>query len=185
MATTLSPIQQTTKKWLEKIVIGFNFCPFARRIWLQNKVLYQVCPTTDVAAILQAFIKACQELEEQDEIETTLLIVPEGLEEFETYLGVVEMAENLLEEMGYTGVYQVASFHPDYVFGGSTPQDPSNYTNRSPYPMLHLLREESIERALEHYEDPEGIPERNIALANSKTLATWKNLLAACFNPTK
>lgn len=185
MATPPSSVQQVTQKWLEKIVIGFNFCPFARRVWLQEKVAYNVCIATDVEGILGELVNSFQELEEQEDIETILLIIPQGLEDFEEYLDVLSIAESLLEELNYTGVYQLASFHPQYVFGGSTAQDPSNYTNRSPYPMLHLLREKSIEQALEHYEDPEGIPDRNIAFANSKSLATWKALLETCFTTTK
>ena len=93
------------------------------------------------------------------------------------YLDLVEMAEDLIEEEDYEGVYQVASFHPDYLFAGSDSEDPANYTNRSPYPMLHLLREESIEKALEHYSgDPDEIPERNIRFAREKGLAYMKRL---------
>jgi hypothetical protein len=181
MSNTVSDIEQATRNWLEHLVIGFNFCPFARRVWLQNKVAYRVCVSEDWEMLLQQLVAACRELDQQPDLETTLLVLPQGVDDFEAYLELLDLAEVLLENLGYTGIYQLASFHPRYVFGGSQAQDPSNYTNRSPYPMLHLLREESIERALEHYEDPEGIPARNIALANSKPLATWQALLAACY----
>lgn len=181
MATTPSAIQQSTKNWLEKIVIEFNFCPFARRVWLQEKVAYPVCESPEFEEILSALLAACQELDAKEELETTLLIVPQGLERFATYLDLLSIAEALLEEYDYTGVYQLASFHPQYRFGGTPRNDPSNYTNRSPYPMFHLLREASITEALEHYEDPEEIPERNITLANSKSTPVWEALLRACF----
>lgn len=184
MALTSSLIQQATKNWLENIVIGFNFCPFARKVWLQEQIAYPICFSEDLEEVLHSLTQLCQELEEQEAITTALLILPQGWEDFEDYLDLLSIAEQLLEELGYTGIFQLASFHPQYVFGGTTPQDPSNYTNRAPYPILHLLREESIAQALEHYENPEAIPERNIAFANSKSLETWKALLQACYpNP--
>lgn len=185
MPPTSSFIQQATKNWLANIVIGFNFCPFARRVLLQDSISYPICFSEDLEEVLQALTQVGQELEEQENIATALLILPQGWEDFEDYLDLLSIAEQLLEELGYTGVFQLASFHPKYVFGGTSPQDPSNYTNRSPYPMLHLLREESIEEALEHYDNPEEIPERNIAFANSKTLETWEKLLKACYPSSK
>ncbi len=176
---------QATKNWLEKIVIGFNFCSVARRVWLQDKVAYKVCLSREVLAIIDELAAACKELEQHPEIETTLLILPHFADSFANYLTLVEGGEYLLEKMGYTGIFQLASFHPAYIFAGTTEADPSNYTNRSPFPMLHLLREDSIERALEHYDDPEGIPERNIELANSKTKDTWQALLQACYPTTR
>lgn len=178
--STLSSIQQATQNWLKNIVIGFNFCPFARKVWLQDKVAYRVCTADSMEAMLEALVVACQELDVNTTLETTLLIFPSGLDDFGDYLELLGIAEGLLEQMEYTGIYQLASFHPNYMFGGTTANDVSNYTNRSPYPMLHLLREESIEKALEHYPNPEAIPEQNIALANQKSLATWRALLQAC-----
>jgi hypothetical protein len=174
-------IQQATQNWLENIVIGFNFCPFARKVWLQDKVAYRVCATDSMEAMLEALVAACQELDANDALETTLLIFPSGLDDFGDYLELLDIAEGLLEKMQYTGIYQLASFHPNYRFGGTAADDVSNYTNRSPYPMLHLLRESSIEKVLEHYPNPEVIPEQNIALAHQKSLTTWQALLQACY----
>jgi hypothetical protein len=95
-------------------------------------------------------------------VETTLLVLTEGLEDFDDYLDLLEIAEALLADRGYEGTFQLASFHPDYVFADAEPDDPANFTNRSPYPMWHLLREAGLERALEHHPDPEGIPARNV-----------------------
>ena len=111
--------------------------------------------------------------------------LPVHFAEFEDYLDLVELAEALSVELGYEGIYQIASFHPEYCFGGADENDPANYTNRSPYPMVHLLREDSISRALEHYADPEGIPDRNIALARTKGLKQMQLLRAACFEVLK
>jgi uncharacterized protein len=109
--------------------------------------------------------------------ETSFLILPEGFSDFLAYLDLVGLAEELLENEGFEGIYQVASFHPEYMFEGSPEDDPANYTNRSPYPMLHLLREESIEKALEHYQgDPEEIPGRNVDFAREKGIVYMKML---------
>ena len=115
-----------------------------------------------------------------ENIETTLIIFPNHFADFEDYLDLVDLVEDLSVEQGYEGVYQIASFHPEYCFAGAEEEDPANYTNRSPYPMLHLLREESITRAVEHYKDPEGIPERNMAFAKKKGLQYMQLLRAAC-----
>jgi hypothetical protein len=114
-------------------------------------------------------------------IETTLLILPNDFESFTDYLSLVAMAEKQLRKHRFEGIYQVASFHPEYCFAGEAPDDASNYTNRSPYPMLHLLREESIEKALTNFPDPESIPERNIRFAREKGTLAMKMLRDACF----
>jgi hypothetical protein len=109
-------------------------------------------------------------------IETSFLIFPRAFSKFDDYLYLLSLAESFLKKKGYEGVYQVASFHPLYLFAGSDENDPANYTNRSIYPMLHLLREESIDKALENYNDPENIPERNINFAREKGLVYMKML---------
>lgn len=119
-------------------------------------------------------------LDRAEDIETTLIIFPNHFADFEEYLDLAELAEDLSVEQDYEGVYQIASFHPDYCFAEAEANDPANYTNRSPYPMLHLLREDSITKALDHFIDPEGIPERNIAFAQEKGLKYMQMLRAAC-----
>ncbi len=119
-------------------------------------------------------------LEKDASIETTLLIHPRVLETFYDYNQFLDYAEGLLQQMELDGVYQIASFHPDYQFGGTEPNDPENYTNRSPYPILHLLREESLDRVLESTEHAEQIPLRNIELMNSMGSAKLSALLKAC-----
>jgi hypothetical protein len=121
-----------------------------------------------------------QFLDQSDDIETTLIIFPDSFAGFEDYLDLVELAEELASDQDYDGIYQVASFHPDYCFADAPQDDPANYTNRSIYPMLHLLREESLTKALENFPDPEGIPDRNIDFAREKGLKYMQLLRAAC-----
>lgn len=155
---------EETKHWLEKIVVGLNLCPFARLPFLAGWVRYVVYEGADVVRLAELLVREARYLVRSpvSEVETSLLILPDALPDFLDYLDFLEEAEWLVRENGLEGIVQVASFHPDYQFAGTAPEAPENYTNRSPYPMLHLLREESIERALERYADPEKIPERNI-----------------------
>lgn len=117
----------------------------------------------DLEELLHELVAECRRLDAEPGIATTLLIAPAGMEDFDDYLDWLELAERLLDDLGYRGIYQLASFHPDYVFDGVEAADPANATNRSPYPMLHILREAELERALASYPDPESIPERNMA----------------------
>lgn len=169
-----------TKKWIQDVVIGCNFCPFAAKEVKQGTVRYQIEEDNDIEACLNAFTMECELLDSNRDIETTILILPNGFDEFEDYLDLVDCAEQVLEENGYEGVYQVASFHPQYCFEGEEANDGSNYTNRSPYPMLHILREASVERAIEKYPDAEGIPARNIEFARKKGSAYMQMLRDAC-----
>lgn len=179
MEQTTQVIEQT-RNWIREVVIGCNFCPFAAREVKQNTIHYQVETGTALKSALEAFMRECMRLDDDEKIETTLLIFPNAFQQFEKYLDFVDMTETLLEEEGYEGVYQVASFHPDYAFAGSPADDAANYTNRSIYPMVHLLREASIEQALERYAEPEQIPERNIRFAREKGEAYMKMLRESC-----
>lgn len=171
---------ESTQKWIMDVVIGCNFCPFAAKEVKQGTVRYMVENSDDIETCLDVFAQECDMLDNNSDIETTILILPNGFDDFEDYLDLIECAEEILEENGYEGVYQVASFHPKYCFEGEDEDDAANYTNRSPYPMLHLLREESVERAIEKYPDPEGIPERNIDFARKKGSAYMQMLRDAC-----
>ena len=179
MDSTNQIISQT-KKWITDVVAGCNFCPFAARELKQNKVHYQVEPTTDLNVCVQSFLQECIRLDNDEMIETTLLIFPNAFQSFDEYLNLVSLAEKLISKKGYKGIYQVASFHPLYCFADSSADDAANYTNRSIYPMLHLLREESIEKALKLYADPEQIPVRNIRFAREKGILYMKMLRDAC-----
>jgi hypothetical protein len=153
----------STQQWLHDIVIGHNFCPFAQAPLSQDKVRFSLCEQKKNAALLETLVDECRFLDEHDSTDTSLLILSRACGDFNAYLDLVDMANALLAELGYEGVYQIASFHPQYCFDGVEIDDVSNYTNRSPYPMLHLLREDRLEAALEYVDEPELIPERNIA----------------------
>lgn len=176
-----SPIIVHTTAWIKSVVIGCNFCPFAAKALAQKSIRYVVLPETTLESSLEALVEELRFLDRSADIETTLIIFPHHFVDFEDYLDLVDLAEALSEEQGYEGVYQIASFHPNYCFSGAGDDDPANFTNRSPYPMLHLLREDSVSKAVDHYIDPEGIPERNIAFAQEKGLKHMRTLWAACF----
>ena len=181
MSSTEEVIAQT-KKWIADVVIGCNFCPFAAVPYKKGSIHYAVEYSTDLNSCLQALMLECLRLDEDESIETSLLIFPEAFADFDSYLNLVEMVDELLEEQEYAGIYQVASFHPEYRFADAPADDPANYTNRSVYPMLHLLREDSLDKAIDTHPDAEGIPERNIVFARGKGLAYMKLLRDACLN---
>jgi hypothetical protein len=170
-----------TKTWLSSVIIALGLCPFAKREYDQGRVHYAVIRDTDVSRQLEHIILHCAELDKDAGRETTLLIFPEALAEFGVHLDVVDMANALLKRQGYEGVYQLASFHPQYCFADASDEDASNYTNRSPYPMVHILREASITAALENVQNPEEIPARNIRLTQSMGLKAMHALLADCY----
>jgi len=165
-----------TKKWIIDVVVGCNFCPFAAKVVKQQTIFYKAEENTELEICLASFVLEMERLDNDPTIETSFLIFPKAFQQFDDYLDLVSLAEELLKRKGYEGVYQVASFHPLYLFANSDENDPANYTNRSIYPMLHLLREESIDKALANYKDPESIPARNINFAKEKGLAYMKML---------
>ncbi|MHB0776633.1 DUF1415 domain-containing protein [Halomonas sp. WWR20] len=152
---------QATRDWVRSFVVAHNVCPFAGREVTRDSIRYVAVSADQPETVLLALIEECRLLDEDPQVETTLLILQDGVEEFDAYLDLLGMAEALLADQGYEGVYQLASFHPDYCFADAEEDDPANYTNRSPYPVLHLLREASIEQALAHFSHPERIPETN------------------------
>lgn len=179
MNSTEQIISQT-RKWITDVVVACNFCPFAAKELRQNTVRYVVVIEDDEETALNKFLEECKLLDANSEIETTLIIFPQSFQQFNYYLDLVEAAENLIPENDYEGIYQVASFHPQYCFASSPEDDAANYTNRSPYPMLHILREERIEKALLRYENPELIPERNIVFAREKGAVYMQMLRDSC-----
>lgn len=157
-------IISATERWLTSFIIAHNICPFARKVQENQSIRYQVVDSAEWQIILETLIAECKHLDAEPGTETSLLIFPVACAEFEDYLDLLAIAEQLLVEQGYEGVYQIASFHPDYCFDGEQSDDAANFTNRSPYPMLHIIREASIESALQNYQNPEMIPQRNIEL---------------------
>ena len=169
-----------TSNWIKNVVIGCNFCPFAAKALLKKTVRYVVVDNTDFKSALTTLAKEFEFLNDNNNIETTFIVFSDGFTDFLQYLDLVDKGERLLLKENYEGVYQLASFHPQYLFAGSNANDPANYTNRSPYPMLHILREDSITKALENFDDPDSIPEKNIDFAKKKGIAYMKMLAASC-----
>lgn len=156
------------QQWLESIIIGLNFCPFAKKEFVHNTIAYPILKNVGVEEALHGVIEQCVYLDNHKSVETTLIIFSENFQFFDDYLELVDLAGSLLIEQGYEGIYQIASFHPDYYFDGVDESDASNFTNRSPYPIIHLIREESLAKAVRSHPDPEGIPDKNIAMAKQK-----------------
>ena len=175
-------IVEATRRWVEQVVVAFNLCPFAKRELMKERVRFVVSKATDEATLLDELAHELALLNVDQAVETTLLIHPQVLQDFYQYNDFLEAADELLVDMDLEGVYQVASFHPDYQFGGTELNDVENYTNRSPYPMLHLLREDSLSQAIDNYPEVDLIPERNIECMNEQGLEKMQSLLAACLN---
>ena len=159
---TSHPAILASQQWLEDFIIRFNICPFAKREFVQQRIRYQLLPERSAQRHLLTLVDECLFLDQHPETETTLLIFPDDLSDFDEFLDFLELAEQLLQQQDYEGIYQLASFHPDYRFAGSMKNDAGNFTNRSPYPMLHLIREKSLEAAVKNYPDIEQVPKNNI-----------------------
>jgi len=167
MTTNNDKVIRSVQSWVELFVVDMNLCPFAERVLTDNRVRFTVTDAMTEEQLLTALQVELELLNNDPSIETTLLIHPGVLQDFYDYNQFLDSADRLLLQMKLEGVYQVASFHPDYQFGGTDPDDVENYTNRSPYPVLHLIREESLERVLAEFPDADQIPARNIALMKS------------------
>lgn len=177
-------IEQTIR-WITDVVIGCNFCPFAAKEIQRNSIHYAIERRNKLRECLESFLNECKRLDENKNIETCLLIFPQSFQRFDDYLNLVLHAEKLLQKRGYEGIYQVASFHPLYCFSDCAFDDAANFTNRSPYPMLHLLREESVEQALLKYPHPVKISENNIKFTREKGYEHMQKLREACLKIDK
>lgn len=160
-------VAQQTLKWVRNFIVAHNVCPFAQREVERCSIRVEVVRSKKLEVALEELMAEVQWLDEHPETETTLLVFPTLFKHFDHYLDYVELAESILAEQGYEGIYQLATFHPNYCFEDADPDDASNYTNRSPYAMVHLLREASVEKAIEFYGDTSVIPERNIEHLNA------------------
>jgi hypothetical protein len=168
-----------TRRWLERAVIGLNLCPFAKAVVAKQQVRFVLSDATTPEALLAELGEELLRLRDTpaEQVDTTLLIHPQVLNDFLDYNDFLDDADALLEELALDGVLQVASFHPDYQFAGSAPDDVENFTNRAPYPILHLLREDSVARAVSAFPDPDAIVERNIETLRTIGADGWKKLL--------
>ena len=176
-------IIHAVRQWVETFVVGMNLCPFAKRELVKNRVRFVTTAATTAEQLLQVLQTELELLNADPSVETTLLIHPAVLQDFYDFNDFLGCADILLLDMELEGIYQVASFHPDYQFGGTRSGDAENYTNRAPYPVLHLLREESLERVIADYPDVDDIPERNIELMNSLGQDKLQALLKSCLKP--
>jgi uncharacterized protein len=164
-----------TRHWVDQAVIGLNLCPFAKAVQVQGRVRYVVSPAETVEQLIYDLGRELNALHDADPeaVETTLLIHPQVLTDFLDYNDFLDAADALVEELGLDGELQVASFHPRYQFEGTEPDDITNYSNRSPYPTLHLLREASIDRAVEAFPEAESIFEANIETLRKLGMGGW------------
>lgn len=167
-----------TRRWICSIVIGLNLCPFARRVFESDQIRYVVTESADEQALLADLTRELEMLAAApiDAVETTLLIHPLVLDDFFDYNDFLDVAEKRIDDLRLTGVVQIASFHPHYQFAGAVADAPENFSNRSPYPMLHLLREESISRVADNPDELREIPRRNVATLRNlgkKKLLDW------------
>jgi hypothetical protein len=167
-----------TRHWLEKAVIGLDLCPFAKAVHRERRIRYVVSAATAPADLLAALLDELERLTTTapGEVETTLLIHPRALADFLQFNDFLSVVEAAVEDLGLAAILQVATFHPRYQFAGTQPDDVENYTNRSPYPTLHLLRQASVERAVASLPNPAAIFEKNIATLQRLGRQGWQQL---------
>lgn len=178
-------VTQDTRRWLERAVIGLNLCPFAKAVHVKGQIHYVVSHATEPQALLQALVSELQALQACDPVvrDTTLLMAPCCLQNFLDFNDFLTQADEALLELDLDGILQIASFHPRFQFAGTRPDVMGNFTNRSPYPTLHLLREDSIERAVEAFPDAESIFGKNIETLEQLGQAGWAALELGASKP--
>lgn len=172
---------ETVRRWVEIVVVDLNLCPFAKRELVKHRIRFAVTTAVTEEQLLAALQTELTHLTRSETDETTLLIHPYVLQDFIQYNQFLSRADHLLTELQLQGTIQIASFHPDYQFAGTKPDDVENYTNRSPFPLLHLLREASLARSIASHPDTYGIPESNIKLMKRLGINKMRALLRATF----
>ena len=182
MDTSLQQAVTETQAWISRAVVGLNLCPFARAVQVKNQIRCVATDATDAEALLARLCDEMHFLAEADpaQVDTTLLVHPHAMTDFLDFNDFLEIADAALEELGYAGVLQVAPFHPQFQFADTAPDDIGNATNRSPYPTLHLLREDSVERAVAAFPEAEAIFETNIRTLEKLGPQGWAALQAQC-----
>ncbi|MCM0045050.1 MAG: DUF1415 domain-containing protein [Burkholderiaceae bacterium] len=176
-----------TRQWLEQVVIGLNLCPFANSVFRKNQIDYRISRATDTDQLVQDLLLAAESLigVPAEQIDTALLIHPQVLTDFSDYNDFLGMADALFDACGLSGVLQIASFHPDYRFADAEPDDITHATNRSPYPMLHLLRETSLDKAIAAHPNTDAIVQHNLATMRRLGWAGWAALQPAAAYPAR
>ena len=177
--TSKQQMIEQTRHWLERAVIGLNLCPFAKAVHVKQRIRYVVSSALDQQTLLVDVLEELQRLYDAqiDDIETTLLIIPHVFQDFLQFNDFLDHAEQAVGELSLDGEVQIASFHPEYQFAGTSPWDVENYTNRSPWPCLHLLRESSVARAVATYPDTAQIYQRNIETLKKLGREGWEKLM--------
>lgn len=160
-------------------MIGLDLCPFAGKVWEQQKVRLAISDSDEQEDLLVDLYNECQYLKQNETVETTLLVIPCCLKSFDEFNQFLDLCDSLLAQYDWSGELQIASFHPEYQFSGTHPDDRENWTNRSPYPVLHLLREKSLTKALANHPCPEKIPEINIEKLNSLDESDFERIFGA------
>ncbi len=178
-------IQHITQNWINRFVIELNLCPFAKAEIQKNAVRFKVSSAESEHTLLNDLSNELDYLDQHPNIETTLLIHPKVLTSFNTYNDFLNICDALLIDKKREGIYQIASFHPDYQFAHTDKNDAENYSNKSPYPMLHLLRESSLEHTLQKYPNPQQIPDNNIKKLKQQGTEHCKQRLKDCFKSIK
>ncbi|WEY38418.1 DUF1415 domain-containing protein [Paraburkholderia sp. SUR17] len=173
-------ILSDTRHWLTRAVIGLNLCPFAKSVHVKNQIRYTISEATDLESVLADLETELKTLAEAGpaDIDTTLLILPNAFAHFADFNDCTHFADRLLRQLRLEGTLQIASFHPQFQFEGTQADDIENYTNRAPYPILHLLREASIDRAVEAFPDAAQIYERNEATLREMGLEGWRKWMS-------
>jgi hypothetical protein len=177
-SVTSDAVIAATRAWIERAVIGLNLCPFAKAVYVKSQIRYIVSDARTPEALLDDLLRELRNLSHAraEDVDTTLLIHPHVLNDFLDYNDFLQVADAAVEELDLAGVLQVASFHPRYQFAGTAADDITNYTNRSPYPTLHLLREASVDQAVEAFPDAEEIYEKNVETMRRLGHGGWKAL---------
>ncbi|MFQ3200341.1 MAG: hypothetical protein ACI9SK_001057 [Zhongshania sp.] len=183
MITDNDLIQGEVRRWLTDAVLGLGLCPFAAKPLHEMRVAIDISFASNAEDLVNDLHQALSRLEETParKLETSLLVIPNMLQDFYDYNDFLEITDAVLQEGSWEGEIQIASFHPDYQFAGTEKADPENFTNRAPYPVFHLLREGSLEEVLASYPDPDNIPERNIALMRKMDHQSLQILFPYCF----
>ncbi|MGF1901273.1 DUF1415 domain-containing protein [Aliivibrio sifiae] len=179
----IQKIEQEVQQWLEDVVIGLNLCPFAAKPNRNKQIKIFVSEATTEENLLEDVLQELMNLDSKtaEELETTLVAIPNMLQDFMDYNFFLDWVDALIKQQDWEGTFQIATFHPDYCFGGAEPEDDENLTNRSPYPVLHLIREESMAKVLKHYPNPEAIPDTNIARVEALTSEERRKLFPYLF----
>ncbi len=172
-----------TERWIRDVVVGLNLCPFAAPVVESGNIFYQVSAATAEESLYRDLLEALDRFQQMDEQEaaTGFLILSKGLDSFDVFNQFMALVEEVLEQSGLEGVIQLVGFHPDYLFADCEDDDPANYTNRSPFPMFHLIREDDLESAVASHPDPASIPVRNVALLRELGVEEMERRLKACY----